>query len=279
MPPSYAATSRSSSVGRRPGATAAIAFTVILTIVTSVLGAGPAHAQVLRSELPVVAGTRLEVPGGKQCTVGAVLRATGIIANISQYSRGIRYLLIAKHCAQDKAEVKVGDKAIGVVTWRASDDDLALVRVDPNSTRRVVCSGAYQLHRCTIVETITPRALGRVILDTPFSTRAVPMRPAATPGGNERFCTSGSTTGVNCSWIKTPTPATGYSPGEAAAANTDGVGVLVGDSGGPVVGTQGQFYGIIVTRGIGANLGLMGYIPSDRAMRALGSGYTLADPN
>lgn len=243
------------------------------------LGAGPAVAQEVRTQLPIVAGTRVDVPGSRQCTVGAVLQATGLFSRISAFQRGIRYLVIAKHCAQNGAEIKVAGQDVGSVIWTAPDDDLEIVRVDPNVRRQPVCSGASQLHRCTIIEDVFPRARGRVFLNTPFGERPIPLSRSDAPGANETFCTSGSSTGVNCSWTTVPTPARGYSPGEVAAAHATGIGVIAGDSGGPVVGVNGQFYGIIVTRGLRENYGLMGYIPAGRVFQKLGSGYELAGPN
>jgi hypothetical protein len=262
--------------GRWARCLSCLALVAALLVGATAFDAIPASAQTSRSDLPIVAGTRVGVPGMRQCTVGAVLRATGLLANFTEYSRGIRYLLIAEHCAQDRAEVKVGGSVVGNVVWTAPQDDLELVRVAPSTRRQVVCSGASQLHRCSIVETVTPLAVGKVILSTPFGERPIPMRPPAVPGTDESFCTSGSSTGVNCSWITTPTPREGFRPGQVAAGHTEGIGVIVGDSGGPVVGRQGQFYGIIVSRGLDQNAGLMAYIPAERALHAVGSGYELA---
>ncbi|MBF4619476.1 serine protease [Clavibacter sp. VKM Ac-2873] len=205
--------------------------------------------------------------------------ATGFFSSITPFQRGVRYLMIAKHCAQNGAEVKVGGEVVGSVTWTAPDYDLEMVRVDPNVRRTPVCTGASQLHNCFIKEDIFPRAFGRVFLDTPFGERPIPMRAGAQPGADETFCTSGSSTGVNCSWTSAPTPARGYEPGEVAAAHASGIGVIMGDSGGPVVGVNGQFYGIIVTQGLQENVGLMGYIPASRVLGEVSSNYALADPN
>ncbi|MBF4461144.1 hypothetical protein [Rathayibacter sp. VKM Ac-2878] len=189
-------------------------------------------------------------------------------------------MLIAKHCADfPNAQVKVAGQLIGEVAWRAPDDDLALVRVEPTVRRHLDCNPGSDGGQCHIQEQVFPRALGRVFLNERFGEQAVPMRAAALPGGNETFCTSGSSTGVNCSWTPVRTPSDGFSPGEAAAAFGTGIGVIVGDSGGPVIGTQGQFYGIIVKRGINRLQGLMAYIPSDRVFRALPYYYTIAEPN
>nr|WQM79103.1 hypothetical protein PCFP21_255 [Curtobacterium flaccumfaciens pv. poinsettiae]WQM79199.1 hypothetical protein PCFP23_250 [Curtobacterium flaccumfaciens pv. poinsettiae]WQM79337.1 hypothetical protein PCFP24_435 [Curtobacterium flaccumfaciens pv. poinsettiae]WQM79412.1 hypothetical protein PCFP11_325 [Curtobacterium flaccumfaciens pv. poinsettiae]WQM79447.1 hypothetical protein PCFP31_065 [Curtobacterium flaccumfaciens pv. poinsettiae] len=262
---------------RRRQLFSAIGTLLLVGTVVSLTGASPASAQDLRSELPIVAGTRLEVPGMRQCTVGAVLRSTSIFSRLTAFSRGKRYLLIAKHCAPDGADIKVGGQSVGKVIWTAPSDDLELVQVDPNFNRQVVCQPG-SVHRCTIVEHVYPRAFGRVFLAPNGRPRTIPMTASSVPGGDERFCTSGSSTGVNCSWSTAPTPRTGFAPGEAAASHTQGIGVIAGDSGGPVVGANGQFYGIIVTRGIGPLLGLMGYIPSSRALSAVGS-YEIAPPN
>lgn len=225
-------------------ATVAI-IAVGVALMSVAVGASPANAQDTRDQLPIVAGTRLQVSNSTFCTVGAVLRSTSIFSNLTSYQRAKRYLLIAKHCAPYKGNIKVGGASIGTVIWTAPDDDLELVEVAPNYQRRLVCRGGSAGPDCSIVETSLPRAFGRVFLSSDGRLRAVPMRAAATPGGDETYCTSGSTTGVNCSWKTVATPPRPLDPGGATAIHSSGYGVLQGDSGGQLLVLTGSFTGLL----------------------------------
>ncbi|PPI52137.1 hypothetical protein C5D35_10515 [Rathayibacter toxicus] len=255
--------------------------TVVLTVATLFIGAPPAQAQSLREQIPMMAGTALSVPGYRQCTVGAVLTKRSAFSMLTPTGRATRYLLIAKHCAPYKgAEIKLDETTIGTVSWLSATYDAELVKVAPSTTQRPICTGASQLHNC-FIPSATPRAVGKVILNSGSTQAAVPVPGTGLPAPGERFCTSGSVTFVNCSYEATGVPPEGWDPGELAARTNGRYNVLPGDSGGPVASIGGRLYGIIVQQGHGAHdrhnyQGLMGYLPIDTVLQDLSWTYALA---
>lgn len=268
---------KSARITRRKRARIAI-FGVVLTFATACAGAPPANAvTVFRTQFPIVAGTGLITPGGGMCTVGAVLKSTGLLSLLTSYQRAVRYIVMAKHCANyDGAELTLRNQDAARVIWRSSTDDLLIAKVEPSTRRNVVCTGVSQQHNCRIDIEATPRALGRVVLTTTMGERAAPVRGTAVPGADEHYCTSGVITEMDCNWTTVPIPAEGWDPGEVAAQNARGYTLSTGDSGGPVVGMGGQLYGIITKRGLNAYHDMMAYIPMARVFESIPHYYELA---
>lgn len=253
-----------------------LGLTTMLLIVATLFGfATPANAlDRVRNSTPVVAGTIVQTPLG-YCTVGAVLKKNTPGANASLVLAGVRYLVLAQHCAPKiGAAVGLNGRQIGVVTWMSSTDDVELVQVPPEVTSP---KGCYGQHGCFQGNQVAPLAVGRVVLSTRGGERAVPMRPAAVPGADERFCTSGGFSGVNCNWmLDTDRPGNWGDDRGTIAVTTGGRGAQNGDSGGPVIGEQGQLYGIIQRGGDGAYTSLMQYLPIDEILSQLDHGYDIA---
>ncbi|NRD09131.1 hypothetical protein [Rathayibacter agropyri] len=238
--------------------------------------ATPANAQDdARFTSPLVAGASVSTSTGAFCTVGAVLKRTGPGANIVPYVAATRYLVLAKHCApRIGATITFNFRPIGTVTWISATDDVELVQVAPEVTKPENCSGA---HGCFHGSIIAPRAVGRVVISTRGGERAVPMRAPAVPGADERFCTSGAVSHMNCNWMTdSERPANWGDDTGAIAQSTSGQTVEHGDSGGPVIGEQGQLYGIIQRVGTGPYTDLMQYLPIDQLFAQTGRAYEIA---
>ncbi|HEY6798773.1 MAG TPA: trypsin-like serine protease [Kineosporiaceae bacterium] len=255
-----------------------VALGVTALVVT---GSGPASAvDAVRQQLPIVAGTELSLPGGA-CTAGAVLTANGLLWNVTDYQRSVRYVVTAGHCGSVNDPVSVrtpsGVVQVGKVTWTSDRADLALVRIEPDASRRQLCGSGPDGPRCVISVAYTPRATGKVLLPA----GAVSVTSTGTPGSSEIFCTSGITTGAMCVWhtYVPPQPISelpaGASLAESAASNTE-----IGDSGGPVVSRSGVLYGIIASRGrVGSSVpDVTVYTTMDQFFKEQ-SGYSLAPAN
>ena len=249
----------------------------VCLIVAAPLAVEAAHADD-RWEYPIIAGSTVEVPGGRMCTVGAVLQSAGMFSRLTAYQRGVRYLVIAKHCVNEVGSaIRFRDEQIGEVSFMSPDRDIALVKVDPVMRRQPVCSGASQLHRCFISEDSTPRASGKILLRANNGVGVIPVAGSGDPRGDEIFCTSGSVTGVNCGWRLAAGDHDGvFPPGENVARSMRNQSVVMGDSGGPVAGRDGTLYGIITTRGNGQYEGLMSYVPMSKVFDTIGPYYALA---
>ncbi|MWV31295.1 trypsin-like serine protease [Rathayibacter iranicus] len=238
-------------------------LTSLLLVVAAVIGvATPANAEdPVRLRTPIVAGTTVLGPLENTCTVGAVLKRNGPGSLLSPFMGAVRYLVLAKHCAPELGmEFTLNSVVIGRVSWLSATDDLELVQVAPEVTPPRGCYSS--INGCYINSLARPRAVGQVILRGIGGERPVPMLPPASPAPGERFCTSGSTTGVNCNWIVYE-GGTGRwrEPGVAQAFATNAQGVDHGDSGGPVVSQQGQFIGIIQKGGGHGRVNIMQYMP------------------
>lgn len=246
---------------------ALISFCV--TVATLCLGAPPANAvSEFRRQLPLQAGSQVYFQGGLACTVGAVLRRSGMVYMLSSYNNAIRYIVTARHCGNENASVYVGEQGeVGRVLWESPDVDLEISRIEPIRRNQYQCDPSSVLHRCTVGVYYTPRAVGNIFLrDETNIVQSMPVPRINVPGDTETFCTSGAVSGVICTWNSAPLPGgLGFGPGEVGA-RTYLHHVLPGDSGGPVARTDGQLFGIIARMGDadGPTPDLMSYVPIGR---------------
>lgn len=264
----------STSSGRRNTLFCRMIPLLLLAALFSV--ATPANAQDdVRFDSPLAAGAFISTSAGANCTVGAVLKRTSPGASVSSSAAATRYLVLAKHCAPKMGEtITFNFLPVGTVTWVSATDDVELVEVPPEVTRPDNCSGA---HGCFQGSIIAPRAVGRVVISTRGGERAVPMRAPAVPGADERFCTSGAISHMNCNWMaQSDRPANWGDSTGVIARSTNGQGLKRGDSGGPVIGEQGQLYGIIQRAGTGTFDNLMQYLPIDELFAQTGRAYEIA---
>lgn len=246
-----------------------------VTLATLGPAAPPAQAQSLRYQIPIVAGTALELPGARQCTVGAVLKSRSWSSLATPFRKATRYAVIAKHCADVGREIRVIREVVGTVTWASPTYDVALATIPPSTVQRPICAGASQLHHCTI-PAATPRAVGRIIITNFSQPAAVPISGIGSPSPDQHFCTSGSVSFVNCGFLPAGVPPEGWGTGELAARTTNGRNVVMGDSGGPVMSVGGTLYGIIVMGGFPVYPDMMGYLPIETIFRDLGYEYQVA---
>lgn len=234
---------------------------VTLTCLTPLIVA-PSSAQAVgavRTSLPIVAGTKLTFsepspPGtytaDSYCTAGAVLKSTTYLSRLLPFSAATRYVLTAKHCASLGATVRVGEDNVGRVTWTSPDRDLELITVNPESHRNTQCGPTHSgAARCSIIQSFTPRAIGKIVLHLPYSNfeRAIPVAGMGEPSATQQICTSGYRTGPNCTFRLVTLP-----PNAEAEARARGqmvirstvAGTDQGDSGGPVASPGGVLFGI-----------------------------------
>jgi hypothetical protein len=269
----------------------AAAFLAVLAVVLGMLSiASPAQAvdPFVRSSLPARAGTRLAfegmqsgprfVPDGT-CTAGAVLRGTGLLSQVTPYQRAVRFILTAGHCAELGQKVRVGDVEIGTVTWVSGQSDLAIVRVEPISTRRRHCgptSGAGI--RCDIAVVYEPRAVGEVILvhNRVHQEASIPITGIGTPQPREIFCISGHVTGILCAFRSLGASASLPLQPHQVASESAGPMTTFGDSGAPVVSRGGTLFGIHAQGGAPGtpDAQLEAYVPIDQFFREQ-RGYAL----
>lgn len=235
-----------------------------------------------RTRTPILSGTQLVFPQG-ECTAGLVLKKTGMWENMTPYRRAVRYVLTASHCGRTNDDVKVGNQVVGKFVWRSERSDLRLVRIEPSRRNFTHCSAPSTGLTCSIVTTYEPLALGKIFVST--TGIALSIRGTGAPNTNEVFCTSGHTTGINCTWGKVPTPP-GWmhpvTPEITKSAETYGRNVEGGDSGGPVAsfGTRGLIYGIISTKGMhwSEHPNKMTYVPIAQFFQEQ-PGYEIAPSN
>ncbi|AND17928.1 hypothetical protein C5C18_01685 [Rathayibacter tritici] len=251
----------------------------ILMMVAALVGsATPASAEdQVRARFPIVAGTALTLPGGSECTVGAVLSRVGPGSLVSPYVAATRYVLLAKHCSSGiGASIGLNHQNVGSVVWMSATNDVELAVIPPyTSPAPRACFGSIQ--SCFAGSAVEPRAAGKVIMSTRGGERAVPMRPPGSPAPGERFCTSGVDTGVNCNWVSEANRPVNWGHDEGLMArSTNAQGLEQGDSGGPVISEDGRLYGIIQRAGLGEYVNLMQYMPIEQVLTQIGSQYALA---
>lgn len=257
-------------------ATAILAGICGITALATLCPAVPsATAQSLRDQIPIVAGTALQLRGYGLCTAGAVLQPRTWLSRATPVGRATRYVVLAKHCGGLGSTVMVGDQVVGSVTWTSSTYDLAIATIPPSIVQRPICSGASQLHHCTLPDA-TPRAVGRVVLQRGLFPAAVPVPGFGIPAIGEHFCTSGAMSLVLCGFSSVPLPPTLWPAGAVAAGHYDGLMPIPGDSGGPVVSYTGRLYGIITSGVIDAYGGTLAYLPLPLILEELGYIYGLA---
>ena len=206
----------------------------------------------IRTELPVVAGTELQLADDQSCTAGVVLKSTKFWDNITAYRRAVRYVVTAKHCVVLNEVIKVGGHVIGKVIWVSPSTDIALIRVPPSTNNHQACGITHSgVQRCWLDVDYWPRASGKVILGAwaARETRPEPVPGAGTPAPHAHYCTSGFVTDVNCMWFSSPFPPQFEPyPASVVGASNNVRGLQPGDSGGPVMGYDGTIYGIISFR-------------------------------
>lgn len=229
----------------------------------------------LRDQIPIVAGTALELPGAGQCTAGAVLRSRTWMSLATPFRQATRYVVLAKHCAYVDDEIEVDGQVVGTVTWVSATYDAALATIPPSTVQRPICSGASQLHHCTIPPA-TPRAVGRIIVTNFSQPQAVPISGTGSPSPEQRFCTSGSVSFVNCGFRPAGVPPVGWGPGQLAGRTHNGRNVMIGDSGGPVMSVGGTLYGIITRGGYPRYPDMIAYLPIETILQDLGYSYDIA---
>jgi hypothetical protein len=197
----------------------------------------------------IIGGSRIGVPGGF-CTAGLVVKKDGLRNNLSAYQRAVRYVVTAKHCFADGDAMTFGGELVGTAVWRDPTLDLALVRVDPIVHNNRTCAPTSAGFHCVGSVDYEPRADGRVFLAT-LRTRSVGREPivsTGTPPDSTLFCSSGATSGPDCTLRSVRvSPNMGLLPGEAVAARGSVVEAS-GDSGGLVCSHDGVAYGIIKGR-------------------------------
>lgn len=242
-------------------------------------GAVPANAvSEFRMEVPINAGTRIETPRGN-CTVGAVLSSKSWYMRISARLKATRYVATAGHCGNVGDDISVRQVGtVGKVIWKARVADLSIARIDPHPRTTYHCTGDSRLHNCSPITTFTPRAIGNVFLyDHTGEYASVPVAGSGAPEPNEKFCTSGAVSGVNCTWFLDPNEPL-YEP-LVVGASTKRKGILDGDSGGPVLSQGGQLYGFISRSGQSGTrlVGFMTFVPISRLFEEQ-RGYELAPP-
>jgi hypothetical protein len=182
-----------------------------------------------------------------------VLQATGLLSNVTDYQRAVRYVLTAGHCGNVNDAISVytnpaGQVQVGTVIWKSGISDLEVIRIEPDSQRGQVCGVTSTGPFCTITVTYTPRAVGRVMMS---GGSTVPVTGTGTPTDPEIFCTSGKSTNVLCTWhTYTPDPPLAGAAAGTAYAETTASNVDFGDSGGPVLSRSGGIvYGIMQAAG------------------------------
>ncbi|QKS89428.1 MULTISPECIES: trypsin-like peptidase domain-containing protein [Curtobacterium] len=265
---------------------AAVTLLVLSSLTAFIAPATPAQAAAPnRQGLPVVAGTRIDMQYGGECTAGLVLRKSGILAFLSMKERATRYIIIAAHCVNRPQEgILVGDTLVGEVLQRDPEYDIAIARVEPVAHQQTYCSRtSFGGVSCTRSYTYTPRAVGRVILADPRTRGdgSIALNGTGSPAGDEAFCTSGSFSGVNCEFRTAtyPRDSSWFTKGVPEVARNDTFSLMRGDSGGPVVSPSGKFYGIITDSGSYSSepslLGLMGYVDAAKVLR-FANGYSIA---
>lgn len=273
---------------------AAIVGAVVIgaLMASNVALASPAQAApnyAVRRSVPVQAGTEIIFPGAhsgpasspdRVCTAGPVMRATGILSRISPYLRAVRYVVTAGHCASAVGQhVRVGETDIGTVSWISNQSDLALVRVEPTSTRRTQCfhtSGGFP--RCAINVIWNPRAVGRVIFDYNRSGHEASLAVVGSgaPTAREQFCASGRSSGSLCAFETVVVAPNSKVPAHTTIAQSYDSNMATGDSGGPVLSRGGRIYGVLTDVGNpdGTGEGLIGYVAISQFF-AERSGYAL----
>ena len=243
-----------------------------------------------RTELPVVAGTRVRLGEGGDCTVGVVLtKRPGYFEYFDPKFRATRFGIIAGHCAHRVGEaVLVGRTVVGSVVSRDPHIDVSLFKIEPERHGHYDCHPtSFGPHCFGVNFTYSPRGFGKVILrpgERQAST-AIPMTGTGVPTIAEQYCISGSTSGLDCRFSEASIP-----PDSAwtrsnvpRAAFNQWHNVQPGDSGGPVVSVNGKFYGIVtdaghLLRSDSRFEDLTGYVPAGLVFQ-YARGYSIAPPN
>ncbi|WP_246865180.1 serine protease [Clavibacter sepedonicus] len=211
-----------------------------------------------RSQLPVHAGSALVIAGAQSgfahgtdqdCTAGPVLKGTGLIANLSQYQRAVRFVAIPKHCGgRGPRGVFAGGTEIGSIIWESPDADLAIIRVEPRTTTSPVCHTGSWASGCSLVSHYEQRASGDVFIATNRNGQelALPVTGTKTPSDREFFCISGSKSGARCTWENVARPPLFRVGSHELVAETYRGNLAHGDSGAPVFGRDRKIIGMAI---------------------------------
>ncbi|PPG87326.1 hypothetical protein C5C00_11285 [Rathayibacter rathayi] len=250
-------------------------MSAVLILASLGASAPPASADPpVRERRPIVAGSFVTEVGGHGCTVGAVLKRYGVGSRVSAVAAATRYLVLTKHCDPHiGARFWLNGEVIGSVTWMSDTDDVELVQVPPDS----LTHGCFS-YGC-MVGGFSPRplAVGKVIMGPLQREAPVRMLPPGSPAPGERFCTSGSVSSVNCNWASEPNrPANWGTNRGLIIRSLNATSTGAGDSGGPVISRQGNFYGIIQRTGNRENINLTQYLPAEQIFEQIGSEYGIA---
>jgi hypothetical protein len=165
-----------------------------------------------RQMTPIKGGTELRFPDEKNCTAGMVLKKNGLWANLTSSRKAVRYVVTGGHCGSIGDQVIVANRTLGKVIWKSGISDLMLIRVLPSYYQTSHCGiGGSGAPNCIYFVHTHPLAVSRVLTDTlqARGLSSVPItevRNGAPATGT--FCTSGKTTGVNCTWTTTDLPRT-----------------------------------------------------------------------
>ncbi|MDO4036470.1 trypsin-like serine protease [Clavibacter michiganensis] len=254
---------------------AAILLTVVAVLTGTLNYATPAQAVTIpsnpdRIREPVVAGSKVNTPTGS-CTVGAVLIPRSIYSRITPYQRATRWFVIAKHCARMYAPIHVGTSILGDVVWQSATSDIELVRVSPRpDPSPLICVAHHPKNPavCSPFQTFTARAAGQVFMTARGHVARLPVTGSGA-ADDDRFCTSGWSTGVQCIWHGVSIPPRTPLSYEHLVAGESGqlLNLDPGDSGGPVVNYSAELLGIISS--ILPRTTLMLYTPMSQVLSEL----------
>jgi hypothetical protein len=239
-----------SSARVRVSAASVIVLGAILASVVVPQDRASAEPEPLSLTYPIVSGSYLRFSGGQACTAGLVVVKNGLIHNLSQYNRAIRYVVTAKHCGAMGETVQFAGEDVGTVKWQDPVNDIELVRIEPDSHSTRFCSPPTSgIVHCTGAVTYSPRAAGSVILGSRAfrAVARVPIPGTGAPADATLFCVSGARSGPQCGYSVLPVSRDlGLIPGERVAVNNLGNETIgPGDSGGLVCAPDGRAYGIL----------------------------------
>ncbi|MWJ08147.1 hypothetical protein DOU17_12165 [Clavibacter michiganensis subsp. michiganensis] len=147
------------------------------------------------------------------------------------------------------APIHVGTSILGDVVWQSATSDIELVRVSPRpDPSPLICVAHHPKNPavCSPFQTFTARAAGQVFMTARGHVARLPVTGSGA-ADDDRFCTSGWSTGVQCIWHGVSIPPRTPLSYEHLVAGESGqlLNLDPGDSGGPVVNYSAELLGII----------------------------------